>query len=91
MNNGQTKYILDPLYGVIYFPDYIWEILHIPEMQRLRELRLCNINSLCFTGGANINRYEHSLGTCYLAILSLEENYKYLPDKEKKLFVLAAL
>lgn len=91
MNNGQTKYILDPLYGVIYFPDYIWEILHIPEMQRLRELRLCNINSLCFTGGANINRYEHSLGTCYLAILSLEENYKDLPDKEKKLFVLAAL
>lgn len=91
MYNYQPKYILDPLYGVFHFPNFVWDMLHIPEMQRLRELRLCNINSLCFTGSANINRYEHSIGTCYLAILCLEENYKSLPEKEKQLFILAAL
>jgi HD superfamily phosphohydrolase len=60
-------------------------------MQRLRELRSNNIHSLCFTGGANINRYEHSVGTCYLALRCIECNYKDISSKEKQLIVLAAL
>lgn len=88
---NRNRYILDALYGVIYLPEYIWEILFIPEIQRLRELRLYNINSLYFTGGANINRYEHSLGTCYLALQCIEANLSSLNEKDKMLIVLAAL
>ena len=88
---NRNRYILDALYGIIYLPEYIWEMLFIPEMQRLRELRQNNINSLFFTGGANINRYEHSLGTCYLALLCIETNMSNLNEKDKMLIALAAL
>jgi hypothetical protein len=90
-NSKHSRYILDTLYGVLRFPEYIWEILFVPEMQRLRELRLYNINSLYFTGGANINRYEHSLGACYLALQCIEANLSSIPKKEKMLIVIAAL
>lgn len=43
----ENKYIYDSLYGVIYLPEYVWKVIFTPEVQRLRELRLCNINSLC--------------------------------------------
>lgn len=87
----KDRYIYDALYGAIYFPDFIWKVLSCPELQRLREIRLCNINSLCLTGGANINRYEHSIGTCYLAQKCLEAWPLQLNNKEKKLVQLAAL
>ena len=92
MNIGK-RYIYDALYGVIHLPDFIWEILTVPEFQRLREIRLCNINSLCLTGGANINRYEHAIGTCYLAIKCLESWLlkKDISEKERMIFLIAAL
>ena len=62
------RYIMDVLYGHLRLPEYVWRVLPAPELQRLREVRLCNINSLCLTGGANINRYEHALGTAHLAL-----------------------
>ena len=87
------RYIYDALYGVIYLPDFIWNIIPCPELQRLREVRLCNINSFCLTGGANINRYEHAIGTCYLAqeCLNSWPPSNPISDEEKKLFLLAAL
>jgi len=87
------RYIYDALYGIIYLPDFIWDIMSCPELQRLREVRLCNINSLCLTGGANINRYEHAIGTCYLAKVCLENWPPLNPvTKEDKIhFLLAAL
>ena len=87
------RYIYDPLYGVIYLPDFIWDIIPSPELQRLREVRLCNINSFCLIGGANINRYEHAIGTCYLAHECLKSWPPLNPmdEKERKLFLLAAL
>jgi len=87
------RYIYDPLYGIIYLPTFIWDVIPCPELQRLREVRLCNINSLCLPGGANINRYEHAIGTFYLA----QECFKSWPllnpisEKEKKHFLLSAL
>lgn len=87
------RYIFDSLYGVIHLPDFIWELLTTPELQRLREIRLCNINSLCLTGGANVNRYEHAIGTCYLAIKCYESWLfkKSLTENQKKCFLIAAL
>ena len=89
----EKRYIYDALYEVINLPDFIWDIISCPELQRLREVRLCNINSLCLTGGANINRYEHAIGTCYLAKICLDNWPPLNPiTKEEKIhFLLAAL
>lgn len=64
----RTRYFYDCLYGAISMPPIVWNVLTCPELQRLREIRLCNINSLCLTGASNINRFEHAIGTCYLAL-----------------------
>lgn len=87
------RYIYDALYGAIYLPEHIWNIIPSPELQRLREVRLCNINSFCLTGGANINRYEHAIGTCYLAYICLDTwpETSYLKKEEIKIFLRAAL
>lgn len=65
-----------------------------PEVQRLREVRLCNINSLFITGSANTNRFEHSVGTAYLASINIEasaQKHLGLKKGEKEIFVIAAL
>ena len=65
-----------------------------PEVQRLREVRLCNINSLCITGSSNTNRFEHSVGTAYLAAINIEaavQKHLKLTKKEKETFIIAAL
>ena len=92
-NYKNKRYIYDPLYGVIYLPNFIWDVINCPELQRLREVRLCNINSLCLTGGANINRYEHAIGTFYLAqeCLMSWPILNPISEKEEKQFLLAAL
>ncbi len=70
-------YIYDALYGKVEFPSFVWRCILTPEVQRLREVRLCNINSLCITGSANTNRFEHSVGTAFLA------EYNVLHNKDK--------
>jgi hypothetical protein len=91
MQNGNGRYILDALYGVVRYPDYIWEIALSPEFQRLREVRMCNINSLCLTGGANINRFEHCLGVAHLAMECIDRWPLRPSGDEVRLLVLAAL
>lgn len=87
------RYIYDALYGIVHLPDFVWDVIESPELQRLREIRLCNINSLCLTGGANINRFEHAIGTLFLATKCLESWWfkRDISEKEKKLFLLATL
>src|SRR6266498_4717180 len=87
----RDRYIYDALYGRILYPEYVSETLLCPELQRLREVRLCNINSLCLTGGANTNRYEHALGTAYLALESLKNWSRPLDKKTEQIIVLSAL
>ena len=85
------RYIWDTLYGRLSLPDYVWHVLPSPELQRLREVRLCNVNSLCLTGGANINRYEHAIGTAHLALQCLKNWPTLIPLGIRKRIVLAAL
>lgn len=85
------QYIYDVLYDKIQLPDYLWKIIITPEVQRLREVRLCNINSLCMTGGANVNRFEHSIGTAYLASVFVKCNSKYINEETQRNIVRAAL
>jgi len=90
---SNNKYIYDALYGSYCLPDVVWNVIPTAELQRLREVRLCNINSLCLTGGANINRYEHAIGTCHLAQQCLETwpLLTAVSVNEQENFLLAAL
>jgi len=58
---------LDALYGDLSFPSPLGELASTPAVQRLRDIRLSNIDSLAMPGIANISRYEHALGTAHLA------------------------
>lgn len=84
-------YIYDCLYGKMEFSKKEIACMISPEMQRLREVRLGNINSLFLTGSANINRFEHSVGTAYLAKMNILANKGTFPSHYKKSFVFAAL
>lgn len=68
-----TPRIVDKLYGEISFPDFIGALLACPALMRLREIRMGNINFLCYPGFAETTRFEHSLGTCYLASLAAKK------------------
>jgi HD superfamily phosphohydrolase len=59
--------ILDTLYRDVAFRPSISDLAGRPLVQRLRQIRLSNIDSLEMPGIANITRFEHSLGTSYLA------------------------
>jgi uncharacterized protein len=67
MARGSEFGVLDTLYGDITFRDSIADLVHRPLVQRLRHIRLSNIDSIDMPGIANISRFEHSLGTALLA------------------------
>jgi uncharacterized protein len=62
-----SQRFLDPLYGPISVDDSIMPLVFSPEFQRLRYVRLCNINSLFLTGASEPKRFEHCLGVYHLA------------------------
>jgi len=59
--------IVDPLYGRMRLRGFIGDLLFAPEIQRLREIRLANIDLVQFPGFAEISRFQHSAGVAYLA------------------------
>jgi HD superfamily phosphohydrolase len=63
----QKLSVLDPLYGTITFKDELAELILSPVLQRLRHIRLSNIDSIDLPGIANVSRFEHVLGVGYLA------------------------
>lgn len=58
---------LDPLYGPIAINEAGRALVFSPEFQRLRYVRLCNINSLYLTGASEPKRFEHCIGVYHLA------------------------
>lgn len=58
---------LDPLYGRVDCSAHDWGIIRSPEVQRLRNIRMCNINSLLVSGASEISRFEHIIGVFRLA------------------------
>lgn len=88
---ASRRYFLDPLYGEIYLPDYVWAVTRAPEVQRLREVRMCNINSVSLVGAASVNRYEHAIGTSHLARVNMEAWPFGVSEEQAWVFVLAAL
>lgn len=57
----------DPLYGRIEMSEFEFGLLRLSEVQRLRYVRMCNINSLLVTGASEISRFEHTIGVMHLA------------------------
>jgi HD superfamily phosphohydrolase len=57
----------DCLYGVVRLDNELTALASQPIIQRLRHVRLSNIDSIDMPGIANLSRYEHSLGVAYLA------------------------
>src|SRR5215213_3141277 len=67
MKSNNKHIIQDALYGEIEICPEIYELIKCPLVQRLRQVRLSNIDSVCMPGIANLSRYEHSIGVAYLA------------------------
>lgn len=57
----------DSLYGDVSLPDGIRQLVSLPIVQRLRHVRLSNIDSIAMPGISGLTRFEHVLGVAYLA------------------------
>ncbi|MEM2259152.1 MAG: HD domain-containing protein [Candidatus Thermoplasmatota archaeon] len=60
------KFIRDSLYGNIKVEGVILELIETPEMQRLHGIKQLGFTYLVYPG-ANHTRFEHSLGTSFIA------------------------
>ena len=89
MSLRESKLVVDALYGLQSLDSFLAKLIDQPEIQRLRDVRLSNINSSTLSGAANISRYEHSVGTALLAGRTAKHLGLTNPDKHK--LVLAAL
>src|ERR1700730_108718 len=58
---------LDPLYGSIGFDESLSDLIRRPVVQRLRHVRLSNIDSIDMPCIANLSRFEHVIGVAHLA------------------------
>lgn len=71
--------VLDALYGPIAFGEELSMLMRAPVVQRMRHIRLSNIDSIAMPGVAGLSRFEHVLGTAYLSTIvgcsrSLDQN-----------------
>jgi hypothetical protein len=82
------KIIKDPVHGYIEVAPYALDLLDSAILQRLRYIRQLGFSYLVYPG-ANHTRFEHSLGTLYLA--SVMARQLKLPLEEQKLVTAAAL
>jgi uncharacterized protein len=62
-----TLNYLDSLYGPVSFHGPLAALIETPVLQRMRHVRLSNIDSIAMPGIANLSRYEHVLGVGHLA------------------------
>lgn len=58
--------ILDSLYGQVTYGASLSSLIRSPMVQRLRHVRLSNVDSVSLPGIANLSRFEHILGVCHL-------------------------
>ncbi|MGA2120712.1 MAG: HD domain-containing protein [Methanoregula sp.] len=82
------KIIKDPVHGYIEVEDFALRLLDSPVLQRLRYIRQLGFSYFVYPG-ANHTRFEHSLGTMFLADVACRRFQ--LPDDERTLVVAAAL
>lgn len=61
-----SKTVYDPIHGYMTFPELMWEIIDTPQFQRLKNLKQLATINFIYPGG-NHTRFEHCLGTGFLA------------------------
>lgn len=82
------KIIKDPVHGYVEVEDFALALLDSPPLQRLRYVRQLGFSYLVYPG-ANHTRFEHSLGTMFLADIACRRFG--LSDNERMLVVAAGL
>ncbi len=82
------KIIKDPVHGYIEVEDFALALLDLPVLQRLRYIKQLGFSYLVYPG-ANHTRFEHSLGTMFLA--DVASRRFGLTETEHTLVVAAAL
>jgi hypothetical protein len=83
-----VKIIKDPVHGYVEVEDFALALLDSPTLQRLRYIRQLGFSYLVYPG-ANHTRFEHSLGTMFLA--DVAGRRFGLPEDERTLVTAAAL
>lgn len=82
------KIIKDPVHGYVEVPDFALRLLDSPLLQRLRHIKQLGFSYLVYPG-ANHSRFEHSLGTMFLAdVMSRQLD---LTPEEHRLVLASAL
>jgi HD superfamily phosphohydrolase len=82
------KIIKDPVHGYVEVEEFALGLLDSPALQRLRYIKQLGFSYLVYPG-ANHTRFEHSLGTMFLADVACRRFG--LCDPERTLVVAAAL
>nr|WP_321350387.1 HD domain-containing protein [uncultured Methanoregula sp.] len=82
------KIIKDPVHGYVELEDFALALLDSPALQRLRYVRQLGFSYLVYPG-ANHTRFEHSLGTMFLA--DLASRRFGLSEDERRLVIASAL
>ena len=59
--------IHDPVYGDVSFSGALQNLILTPAVQRLRHVRLSNVDSMSLPGFGGLTRYEHALGAAVVA------------------------
>jgi HD superfamily phosphohydrolase len=83
-----VKIIKDPVHGYVEVEDFALALLDSPAVQRLRYIRQLGFSYLVYPG-ANHTRFEHSLGTMFLA--DVASRRFGLSDRDRTLVVAAGL
>ena len=80
------KIIKDPVHGYVEVEDPLLPLLDSPPLQRLRYIRQLGFSYLVYPG-ANHTRFEHSLGTMFLADVAAR---RFGLSEEERVLVVAA-
>ena len=91
MNRHDRNRFWDPLYGRTELSKFEYAVINAPEVQRLRYIRMCNINSMLVTGASEISRFEHSLGVLRLAQEWIDARHGRISESDSMALRAAAL
>lgn len=82
------KFIRDSVHGNLQLDELEIELIDTPQIQRLRRIKQLGFTYLVYPG-ANHSRFEHSIGTMYLA--SKLANHLSLDEEQKRMLRISAI
>ncbi|MGD2246875.1 MAG: HD domain-containing protein [Candidatus Methanofastidiosia archaeon] len=90
-----SRFIFDTIHGGIFIQDFLVDLLDRPPMQRLRWIKQLGASEMLYPTG-NHSRFEHSLGTYYIArqmlrYLKMKVGENYISSNDENNVLSAAL